>query len=222
MNGFVKLHGHASQPRCGIYTRVSTREQDPENQLGQLRAFCRAQGWLIVAEYSDQESGATSDRTGFQTMLADAARRRIDVLLFWSLDRLTRAGSLATLRYLDQLGSYGVAFRSFTEPWIDSAGPSRDVLISVLATLARQEHIRISERVRAGLERAKKQGRHLGRRRNVFDRAEAVRLRAEGLSWGRIARRLRITVSAARRAWREQALGERSANEAAPYRSTEG
>jgi DNA invertase Pin-like site-specific DNA recombinase len=192
--------------RVAIYARVSTRDkgQDPENQFLQLRQFCAAQGWQIVHEYLDHESGGKADRSQFQTMLRDAATRQFDLALFWALDRFTREGTLATLKYLELLEGYGVRWRSLTEPWIDSAGPFRDVIISLLASLAKQERLRISERVRAGLERARKEGKQLGRRRTVFDRAKAVRLRAEGVSWSRIARRLGITVSAARRAVRQQ------------------
>src|ERR1700686_761126 len=120
-------------------------------------------------------------------MLRDAAARRFDVLFFWSLDRLTREGTLATLKYLELLESYGVRWRSLMEPWIDSAGPFRDVIISLLASLAKQERVRISERVRAGLLRAKqlgtRTGRPIGRPKAVFSRQRALELRATSLSW---------------------------------------
>jgi DNA invertase Pin-like site-specific DNA recombinase len=83
-------------------------------------------------------------------MLADAGRRKWDLLVFWALDRFTREGTLATLKYLEQLETYGIRWRSFTEPWIDSAGPFRDVVISLLASLAKQERTRLKERVKAG------------------------------------------------------------------------
>ena len=171
--------------RVAIYARVSTRDkgQDTENQLLQVRQLCAAQGWPIVHEYVDHESGGKADRSQFQTMLRDAAMRQFDQVMFWALDRFSREGTLATLKCLKVLESYEVRWRSFTEPWIDSAGPFREVIISLLASLAKQERLRISERVRAGLERARKEGKQLGRRRKVFDRAKAARLRAEGVSW---------------------------------------
>ncbi len=192
--------------KVALYVRISSKngKQDIDNQRVQLRHFCEAQAWEIVAEYDDHESGARSDRSGFRQMLHDASARKWDLLLFWALDRLTREGTVPTLTYLQLLESYGVRWRSFTEAWIDSAGPFRDVIISLLASLAKQERLRISERVRAGLERARNEGKQLGRRRNVFDRAKAARLRAEGWSWSKVARQLRVTVSAARRACREQ------------------
>jgi DNA invertase Pin-like site-specific DNA recombinase len=96
-------------------------------------------------------------------MLLHASQRKFDVLLFWSLDRLTREGTLATLQYLERLTSYQVGYKSFTEPYLDSCGTFKDVVISLLATMAKQERIRMSERVRAGLQRVRTQGKRLGR-----------------------------------------------------------
>ena len=114
--------------RTALYTRVSTQHkgQETANQLLRLRECCQAQNWSIVREYEDHESGGKSERIAFQQMLRDAAARRFDILFFWSLDRLTREGTLATLKYLELLESYGVRWRSLTEPWIDSAGPFRE------------------------------------------------------------------------------------------------
>ena len=194
------------RPRCAIYLRVSTRDrgQDIDNQRVELRRLCEAQGWDIIHEYEDHDSGAKSDRTEFRQMLRDASTRRWDVLLFWALDRFTREGTLATLKYLEQLEGYGVRWRSYTEAWIDSAGPFRDVIISLLASLAKQERVRIQERVRAGLDRAQEKGtrsgKPIGRPRAVFDRAKAVELRWAGWSWGKIARKLGTSVTSVRRA----------------------
>jgi putative DNA-invertase from lambdoid prophage Rac len=137
-------------------------------------------------------------------MLRDAAARRFDVLFFWSLDRLTREGTLATLKYLELLESYGVRWRSLTEPWIDSAGPFRDVIISLLASLAKQERVRISERVRAGLTRARqygtRSGRSIGRPRSVFDRDRVLELRRQRFSWRKIAKIIGVSPTTVRRA----------------------
>jgi DNA invertase Pin-like site-specific DNA recombinase len=139
--------------KVALYLRVSTDEQEADNQRMQLRQLCEAQSWKVVCEYRDSESGGRADRTQFRQMLADAGRRKWDLLVFWALDRFTREGTLATLKYLEQLENYGIRRRSFTEPWIDSAGPFRDVVISLLASLAKQERIRLKERVKAGLDR---------------------------------------------------------------------
>jgi DNA invertase Pin-like site-specific DNA recombinase len=192
--------------RAALYTRVSTQNkgQETANQLLQLRESCEAQSLSVVREYEDHESGGKSERVAFQQMLRDAAARKFDVLFFWSLDRLTREGTLATLKYLEVLENYGVRWRSLTEPWIDSAGPFRDVIISLLASLAKQERVRISERVRAGLMRAKqngtRSGRSIGRPRVVFHRDRALELRRQGFSWRKIAKTVGVSSTTIRRA----------------------
>jgi DNA invertase Pin-like site-specific DNA recombinase len=173
---------------CGLYVRVSTSKQETDNQLHQLRNFARRLSWTIFAEYVDELSGKNSDRAAFQRMFRDASQRRFDVLLFWSLDRLSREGALETLQHLNRLNGYGVQWRSFTECYLDSTGTFRDAIISFLATLAKQERIRLSERTKAGLERARKQGKVLGRPRVAVDATEIREQRAQGLSWGAISR----------------------------------
>ena len=98
---------------CAIYARISTRDkgQDFSNQLIALRQFASTQGWPIVAEYIDQQSAKDSDREQFQRMFQDGSQRRFDVLLFWSLDRLSREGVLETLQHLQRLTSYCVLRR---------------------------------------------------------------------------------------------------------------
>jgi len=113
--------------------------------------------------WTDRESGSTADRTNFQAMFRAASQRKFDVLLFWSIDRLSREGVLETLQHLNRLTSYGVNYRSFTEQYFDSCGIFKDAVISILATIAKQERIRISERVRAGMRNARAMGRRIGR-----------------------------------------------------------
>src|SRR3974390_2849509 len=100
---------------CAIYARVSTKDrgQDFTNQLLALREFAAKQGWIIYREYIDQVTGASDERPGFQAMFADASQRRFDVVIFWSLDRLSREGALETLQHLRRLTGYGVMWRSF-------------------------------------------------------------------------------------------------------------
>lgn len=194
--------------RAALYVRVSTKDkgQANANQLNQLREFCKAQGWTIVIEYEDHESGGKPDRAQFLQMMIGASQRRFDVLVFWALDRFTREGALVTLQHLKQLTSYGVAFRSFTEPYLDSCGIFKDTVIAILGTIARQERVRISERVRAGLDRARVQGtrsgKPIGRPKAVFARNEVQELRAQGFSWREIARRTGVSVASVRRAHR--------------------
>ena len=147
--------------RTALYARVSKKDgkQDTETQLRQLRQFAATQGWQITAEYVDRASGKRSDREQFQKMFAAASRREFDVLLFWSLDRLSREGVVETLNHLQRLTSYGVNYRSFTEQYLDSTGIFKEAVIGILAAVAKQERVRLSERTLAGLERARAQGR---------------------------------------------------------------
>jgi len=168
------LRKRDDQVRCALYGRVSTKDkgQDTENQLAQLRGYAAQMGWQIVSEFVDYESGAKSDREQLQEMFKAASQRRFDVLLFWSLDRLSREGVLPTLQYLNRLTGYGIGWRSFTEQYLDSTGMFRDAVISILAVIAKQERNRISERTRAGLERARAKGKTLGRPKNNLTASE--------------------------------------------------
>ena len=147
--------------RVGIYIRVSKGDgsQVPENQLQQMQGFITSQSWKVFRVYRDTVSAKSDDRPAFQQMLKDAENRRFDILLFWSLDRLSRQGALATLLLLDRLSQWGIGFRSYTEQYLDSCNVFKDAVVSILATIAKQERIRLSERTRAGLERQKQTGR---------------------------------------------------------------
>jgi len=186
--------------RIAIYSRVSTDKQDNENQLLQLREFAIKQDWSIVNEYIDTESGATAARPAFQRMMKDASQRRFDLVLFWSLDRLSREGVLPTLKHLETLTAYGIGWRSFTEQFFDSCGVFKDAIISIMATLAKQERVKRAERTRAGLARVRASGRILGRpvtiRRHA---ADIARLRATGMSLRAIGRHLGISDGSVRR-----------------------
>ena len=188
--------------RTAIYARVSTRErgQDTQNQLHQLRGFAARQGWLIVSEFVDYESGSTDDRDQFRAMFQAASRRQFDVLLFWSLDRFSREGVFETLTHLNRLTGYGVHYRSFTEQWFDSCGIFRDAVISIMATLAKQERVRISERTRAGLERARREGKTLGRPKIEVNADEIRGLRAQGLSWSAVSAQTGVARATCQRA----------------------
>ena len=188
--------------KIALYARVSTKDkgQDTENQLVQLREFAAKQGWTIFREYVDRETGSKSEREEFQAMFADASKRRFDLLLFWSLDRLSREGVFETLQHLNRLTSYGVGYRSFTEQYFDSCGIFRDAVISILATVAKQERVRLSERTKAGLAIARARGKTLGRPKTVkVHSSEIARLRARGISGRAIARELGISDRSLRR-----------------------
>jgi DNA invertase Pin-like site-specific DNA recombinase len=186
---------------AAIYARVSTDDgrQDAENQLQQLRTFCSRCQWTLGAEYVDHVSGKSDKRPEFQRMFNASTRREFDILLFWSLDRFSREGTLATLKHLERLTASGVGWKSFTEQYLDSLGPFSDAVLSILACIAKQERIRISERTRAGMDRAKRQGTHCGRPKRVFRMDRAVELRDQGLSWRAIGAELDVSFMTAKR-----------------------
>jgi DNA invertase Pin-like site-specific DNA recombinase len=147
--------------KAGVYARVSTVAQEPENQLHELRRYVEARGWTAV-EYTDKGvSGSKDRRPALDQMLVDAKRRRFDVVVCWRLDRLGRnLRHLVTL--IEELQSLGVTFVSLGEG-IDFSTPAGKLQLHILAALAEFERGRIRERVMAGLHRAKAQGRRLGR-----------------------------------------------------------
>ena len=143
--------------------------------------------WTVVAEFHDQVSGRKVDRPQLQKAMEAGRRRKYDVLLFWSMDRVSRQGVLPTLLLLNQLTQFGVKYRSLQEQWIDSLGAFSDAVIGILATVAKFEAERLSIRVRSGLARAKAQGKTLGRPRAIVDREKLTKLRADGMSLREIA-----------------------------------
>ena len=158
----------SSKPSAAIYARVSTTDkgQDPENQLRELRRWCKVNGYSVFAEYVDKESGrkGAGDRAQLRQMMDDAARNQFDLLVVWALDRLTREGLAQTVHYLRKLDTFGVGFHSYSEPMLSTRDEMvRDILIGVFSALAKVEAVKLSDRTKAGLARAKKDGQRLGR-----------------------------------------------------------
>jgi len=149
-----------------LYARVSTRDrgQDVESQLAQLRAWASATGHMVTTEYVDEVSGSkgADQRPRLQAMLDAAHRREFDVVAFWAIDRLSREGTEAVLGYLRRLTDAGVDIHSHTETWLRTGDPQyRELLIGLMASLARIERARIADRTRSGLERVQAGlGRH--------------------------------------------------------------
>src|SRR5260370_36133606 len=194
-------HMPKTPTRAALYARVSTKDkrQDKENQLAQLRQFCETQKWTVVHEYVDKATGKHSDREQFQRRFQDASQRRFDVVLFWSLDRFSREGVRETLNHLERLDNYGVGYRSFTEQYLDSCGLFKDAVLAILAVIAKQERVRLSERTIAGLQRARKAGRIGGRPKVVCDRLKVQRLHQAGKSLGEIAMAVGVSKSSVHR-----------------------
>lgn len=184
--------------RIAVYARVSTKDkgQDTENQLTQLREFCQRQGWTITREYIDNVSGKRSDnRREFQRLFEDASQRKFDLVLFWALDRFSREGVRETLNHLQRLNSHGVDWKSFTEQYLDSCGLFKDAVLSILATIAKQERVRLSERTLAGLAKAKRAGKRLGRPKKVYgpEQRKINELRAKGISLAQIGVKMKLS-----------------------------
>ena len=147
--------------RCAIYVRVSTLDQHPENQLAELRRYVAARGWTAVEYIDHGVTGSKDSRPALDRLVKDARRRKFDVVVTWKLDRLGRnLKHLITL--LDDLQALGVAFVSLGEG-IDATTPAGKLQMHILGAIAEFERGRIVERVRAGLARAKAQGKRLGR-----------------------------------------------------------
>jgi DNA invertase Pin-like site-specific DNA recombinase len=181
-----------------LYARVSTKDkgQSTENQLPELRRFAQAHGYTVYKEYVEQESGGTGKRSEFQSLFADAHQRRFDLVLFWSLDRFSREGALPTLQYLNQLQGWGVGYKSLTEQYLDSVGLFQEAIISILATLAKQERIRLSERTKAGMARRRAGGAQIGPpAKSTAIIAQIQELKKHGLSNYAISKALRVSAS---------------------------
>jgi DNA invertase Pin-like site-specific DNA recombinase len=187
--------------KVAIYARVSTDKQDNANQLEQLRDFASKQGWEVVTEYRDIVSGSgRRTRPQFDAVMLAASQRQFDLLLFWALDRLSREGIVKTLGYLEQLRTWGCGWRSYTQPFLDTGNEmTNGIVLSVLAAVAKQERITLSERTKAGLQRARRAGKRLGRRTVHVDLNAANKLRAEGMGLRGIAKKLNISVNTLQR-----------------------
>ena len=186
--------------KCLIYSRVSTQDQTTQNQIKQLEEYARKQEWEIVYVKTDTCSGSKSvdERQGLNEAFSLAHQKKYDVLLFWSLDRFSREGSRKTLEYLTRLDEYGVKWHSYTEQYISSLGLFSDAIIAILSCLAKQERVRISERVRAGLDRVKSQGVQLGRPKTSQEVIiQAKSLKEKGVSYAEIAKAMGISKSRA-------------------------
>ena len=181
-----------------IYARVSTDRQSTESQLNALREYAGKRAWAISKEYIDEGyTGSNTKRPAFTAMMADAKKRKFDVLLVYKLDRLSR--SLKDLiMTLDDLKSIGIDFISY-DNGLDTTTPTGRLIFNVVGAVAEFEKDIIRERVRAGLENAKRKGKRLGRppvSSRLVD--EAKKLRSEGMSFRQIGKRLGIPESTVR------------------------
>ena len=176
-----------STKRAAIYTRVSTADQHPETQLLDLREMAKQRGYEIVHEYSDVISGSKAKRSGLDALMADAGRHRFDVVLVAAFDRVARSVR-HFLEVLDELNHLGIEFVSLRES-IDTSGPLGRAMIVIVGAIVELERSLIVERVRAGMRRAKLEGRRIGRAPLDIDREQVVRDRRSGMSLRQVARK---------------------------------
>jgi DNA invertase Pin-like site-specific DNA recombinase len=174
-----------------LYLRVSTLDQHPETQLHDLRAMAHQRGFEIVAEYTDRISGTKAKRPGLDELLREARRGRFQVVLVWASDRIARSVR-HFLEVLDELNHLNIEYVSFREN-LDTGGPLGRAVVIIIGAIAELERNLIVERVRAGMRRARLEGRHIGRRPVDIDRVAVLRERDRGQSLSQIATTHRVS-----------------------------
>ena len=179
--------------RVALYARVSTsdKEQNVETQLLPLKEFAEAQGWEIYRTYIDLVSATDlAHRQDWRELLEDASKRRFDLVLLWRMDRGFRS-VLDAATTLERLRTWGVGLRSYSEPWLDTTSPFGEALYYITVAYAQLERGILRERVKAGMDRARRQGRQIGRPRVMDRKGFKKRFGAilERLNGGSISRR---------------------------------
>jgi len=180
--------------RIAIYARVSTTDQSTESQLLDLRRYVSERGWNIFREYSDNGISGTKDsRPALNELMNDAKKRRFDVVLVWRFDRFARSTKHLILA-LEEFRNLGIDFVSYQEN-IDTSSPLGSAIFTIISAVAQLERDIIAERVKAGLRRAKENGKKLGRPVARVDHELVHRMRKQGFSHRAIATQLGISHS---------------------------
>jgi DNA invertase Pin-like site-specific DNA recombinase len=144
-----------------IYVRVSTEDQNPENQIAELRSYCDRSEYVVYGVYTDKCSGRTEDRPEFQRLMADMRQRRFKAILVWKLDRIGR--SLPhLLKLLQEMQNRNVDFICLTQN-IDTSNASGRLMFQMMGAFSEFESSLVSERTKLGMQRAKREGIHCGR-----------------------------------------------------------
>jgi DNA invertase Pin-like site-specific DNA recombinase len=188
--------------RAALYLRVSTLDQHPETQLHDLRQMATQRGYQIVNKFTDRISGTKARRPGLDQLMAGARRGQFDLVLVWASDRIARSVK-HFLDVLDEFNRLNIEFISFREQ-IDTGGPLGRALVVIIGAIAELERNLIIERVRAGMRRARLEGRHIGRKPLEVDRQSVLRDRAHGQSLREIARTYRVSTATVQRVLRSQ------------------
>ena len=189
--------------RAVLSMRVSSVDQHPETQLHDLRQMAAQRSYEIVYEYTDRISGVKARRPGLDELLRDARRGRFDVVLVWASDRIARSVK-HFLEVLDELNQLHVEFVSFRES-IDTSGPLGRAIVVIIGAIAELERNLIIERVRAGMRRARLEGRHIGRNPLAVDREAIHRERYQGHSIRQIAKEHRVSTATIQRVLKDKA-----------------
>ena len=195
----------AARKRTAVYLRVSTEDQSLDNQRADIKRLLRARRLRQVASFEEQVNAAKA-RPEFEAMMDAAHRGEFETLVVWALDRLGRsmAGNLQAVLDLDRCG---VEVISVKESWLDTGGPVRSLLIAIFGWVAEQERIRMGERTKAGMERARRKGVTIGRPRRSVDVRRAQSLLDKGHSLREVARRLRVPPTTLHRALKRSERG---------------
>jgi len=183
-----------STPRVALYARVSTTDQSTESQLLDLRRYVSERGWSSFKEYVDEGISGTKDsRPRLNELMNDARKRRFDVVLVWRFDRFARSTKHLILA-LEEFKNLGIDFVSYQEN-IDTSSPLGSAIFTIISAVAQLERDIIAERVKAGLRRAKENGKRLGRPSVKLNSGELEKLRRRGLSIREIAQKLEVSKS---------------------------
>jgi DNA invertase Pin-like site-specific DNA recombinase len=189
--------------RAALYMRVSTLDQHPETQLHDLHSMAAQRGYQIAREYTDRISGTKAKPPGLGDMMQDARRGQFDVVLVWASDRFARSVK-HFLEVLDELNRLNIEFISFREQ-IDTGGPLGRAVVIIIGAVAELERNLIVERVRAGMRRAKLEGRHIGRKPLNLERTSIYKDRERGQSLGQLAKTYRVSRATIHRVLHEHA-----------------
>src|SRR6202035_4330664 len=177
--------------RIGIYARVSTRDQNCEMQVRDLRAYCMARGFDLVREYVDVgQPGAKDSRPEFNKLMDDARKRQFDAIVVWRFDRFARSTKHLLLA-LKEFRALGIQFISYMEN-IDTSSALGQALFTIVSAVAQLERELIRERVTAGIRNARTNGKTLGRPKSGVDSERILQLRAQGHSLQQIATNLGV------------------------------
>jgi len=205
--------------RAALYSRISTGDQHLETQLLDLREMAKQRGLEIVREYSDVISGAKAKRPGLDQLMADAKRHRFDVVLVAAFDRIAR-NVRHFLEVLDELNHLNIQFISLREN-IDTGGPLGRAMLTIIGAISELERSLIAERIRAGMRRAKLEGRRIGRTPLDIDREQVVSDRRSGMSLTKVAQRHHISRASVCRLMREAGAGPTRVIAQTPQTSTQ-